>query len=122
MQKIFQNTGKFTVENKHGLNDKGADIILTYNDNSGIPGLDSQHRCLVQIKSYTGEISSLSAIDGLRNAFNEDGDADCGLIITTATKVSDVFLNKLGELRKELNLSIGLLYGEELAKFVMKNL
>jgi len=119
MCRVFENSKRFiSVEPKRGGADKGADIILISND---FPSDELQRVCLVQVKSYGGTMDTTSAIDGLRKAFEHEPDASCALIVTTATSVTDAFLEELNEFGK-LGKPVALLYGKELAKYILRNL
>jgi len=105
-----------------GSADKGADLIVTYSSGLDIFGIDKQERCAVQIKSYVGDINWDRAIEDIKNSFvvYEKEDVTCGLIITTATGVTEDFIKKLDELRENSGKPVGFIYGAELAKWFIK--
>jgi hypothetical protein len=124
MCRVFRNTGKYdSVEHMQGRNDLGADIVLTC-CSADFPGISEQRKCLVQVKSYGGEMSNSKALEGLRKAFaaSVNEDASSGLIISTANAVSENFEKGLDVLREETGKPIAVLYGAELAKYVMRYL
>jgi hypothetical protein len=124
MCKVFDNTGKYAgIKRMHGQGDKGADIVLTY-ESEDFPGISEQKRCLVQVKSYSGEMCDNKAVYDLRRAFAEPiyKDADCGLIVSTANTLSDDFEDSLNKLRDDVGKPVVALYGRELSKYVLRYL
>lgn len=123
MTLIFRNTKRYVdIQTKHGLGDKGADIILTYEDEV-FPSLVFQKKCLVQVKSYKGTMnaSKNDALENLKNAFNEYNDADYGIIISTADP-SEEFITKVNDFNHNSDKQVGLLCGPDLARFIIRNM
>ncbi|MDR2355373.1 MAG: restriction endonuclease [Clostridiales Family XIII bacterium] len=120
MCKVFENSSRY-IHAKHmrGRADKGADIILT---GCELPTEELQRICLVQVKSYSGVMDTENAIDSLKKAFDFYADAHCGLIVSTATEITENFKSKLNEFAAEQGKPVGLLYGEKLSRFIVENL
>ena len=100
------------VEHMKGRADRGADLEV---DLETIPLL--VQKLVVQVKSYEGEISDTRAVEDIANTID---DADMGLIVSTATSVSDGFGKAMDKLAEKKGKPVGLLYGSELAHFVLK--
>ena len=100
------------VEHMRGRADRGADLWV---DIETIPPL--VQKLVVQVKSYEGEISYTKAVEDIANTID---DADMGLIVSTATSVSAGFLEAMDKLKEEKGKPVELLYGSELAHFVLK--
>ena len=100
------------VEHMKGRADRGADLEV---DLETIPLL--VQKLVVQVKSYEGEISDTMAVEDIANTID---DADMGLIVSTATSVSKDFSDAMDKLGEKKGKPVGLLYGSELAHFVLK--
>ena len=100
------------VEHMRGRADRGADLEVEIET---IPPL--VQKLVVQVKSYDGEIGDTRAVDDIRRTID---DADMGLIVTTATSVSAGFREAMDKLKEEKGKPVELLYGSELAHFVLK--
>ena len=108
--------------------DYGADLIVTFK--TGIVGFESESTLVVQAKSYEGIHNEDSCVTQLNSAIKKYN-ADYGLIITTA-EPSKELLEKIEQLKEQLikeeehkkdKISapqIDILYGEKLAKFILK--
>ena len=109
--------------------DDGADLIATYRSGLSIANLEKQEILVVQVKSYTDQHWETTAVEQIETAIKEF-QANAGLIITTAESTDnleraiDRLSNKLSESAKEEGLNkqipIGLIAGEDVAKFVLK--
>lgn len=102
------------VRLKHGRGDKGADLEV---DIEAIPGL--LQTLVVQVKSYEGELRDVSAVKDIERTI---GDAHMGLIVSTATSVSESVETALDELHTATDKPVALLYGSQLAAFVLKHM
>ena len=100
------------VEHMKGRADRGADLEVEIET---IPPL--VQNLVVQVKSYEGEISDTKAVEDIANTID---DADMGLIVSTATSVSVDFRDAMDKLKEEKHKPVELLYGSELAHFVLK--
>lgn len=103
-----------------GLADKGADLMVTYTNGLDFFGIEKEEKCIVQVKSYSGCIECDQAIKDIERSFNYYTESTCGLIMTTATEVSESFKSKLEELRDNSKKPIGFIYGAELSKWFIK--
>lgn len=98
--------------------DNGADLIVTYKSGLSFSNLEKEEKLVVQVKSYTGQHWATNAVEQIEDALTEF-EAATGLIITTAESTEN--LEKAIEaLSNKLNKPIGLIAGEEVAKFVLK--
>ena len=109
--------------------DDGADLIVTYRSGLSIINLEKEETLVVQIKSYTGQHWETTAVEQIESAIKQFK-ADAGLIITTGEstenleKAIEELGNKLSKEEQEGGINrtipIGLIAGEEVAKFVLK--
>ena len=95
-----------------GRADHGADLEVEIET---IPPL--VQKLVVQVKSYEGKIGDTRAVEDIANTID---DADMGLIVSTATSVSAGFRDAMDKLKEEKGKPVELLYGSELAHFVLK--
>jgi restriction endonuclease Mrr len=72
----------------------------------------------VQVKSFTGQHWETNAVEQIKDALNEF-EAAMGLIITTAESTKNLE-EAIEALSNELKKPIGLIAGEEVARFVLK--
>jgi hypothetical protein len=124
MEKNFRNTGKYEkIRREHGHGDRGTDITLISSpfDFDGVR-IPFTCRCLVQVKPYAETMTSKRPMEDLRNAFEEDPEADCGLVVSTATDISEEFRSRLDKFSEEIGKPVDLLYGSELVRFILKHL
>ena len=106
LEELFEETfkkipGVQKVTRHRGRGDHGADLTVVFESGIPIPGLQQQHTCLVQVKSFEGEHWNTRAVDDIRKAFGHYPQADMGLIVSTATASSEELDNALNELQKE---------------------
>jgi len=109
--------------------DSGADLIVTYKSGLSISNLEKEEKLVVQVKSYTGQHWETNAVEQIEIAIKEF-QANAGLIITTAESTDNLekaienLSNKLSKPEQDGGLNkpipIGLIAGEEVAKFVLK--
>lgn len=117
---VFKNVpGVVDVKCQGGAYDHGADILVTYNSGLPIPGLESQELLVIQVKSYDGTHSDLSAIEDIRRAFDYYQDARIGLIVSTANNVSSEFEEALSRLA-ERGKPVAILVGQDVAAFLLR--
>lgn len=84
LEETFKNVpGVQAVKRHRGLDDRGADLEVEYEI---VPGLVQS--LVVQVKSYEGELGNRSAVEDIKRAFNAYPNASMGLIVSTATTVS----------------------------------
>jgi hypothetical protein len=91
--------------------------------------LEKEEKLVVQVKSYTGQHWETNAVEQIETAIKEF-QANAGLIITTAESTDNLekaienLSNKLSKPEQDGGLNkpipIGLIAGEEVAKFVLK--
>jgi len=109
--------------------DHGADLVVTYKSGLPILNLEKEETLVVQIKSFSGQHWETNAVKQIETAITEFN-ADAGLIITTAESTGNLekaiedLSNKLSKALQDTKLNkpipIGLIAGEELARFVLK--
>lgn len=114
---------------KGWASDGGADLIVTYRSGLSIINLEKEETLVIQIKSYTGQHWETTAVEQIESAIKEFK-VDAGLIITTgeSTETLEKAIEDLGnKLSKEeqeggidRTIPIGLIAGEEVAKFILK--
>ena len=123
LAEIFRNVPRVVnvVENGSGYGtDYGADLIITYSA-AVIGDLTEEKTMVVQVKSYEGEHWDTKAVDQLKDAINKY-DAASGMIITTGkmTEALDKKFSELVEEMKKNNISVFILAGADVAKFILK--
>jgi len=100
-----------------GRADKGADLVFEYKNEI----VEVVERVAVQAKAYEGKMQYKRAVDDIRRAFDSDDSFTQGLIVSTADDVSDEIEAELDRLRNQSGKPIGLLYGAEFARWVMRH-
>lgn len=98
--------------------DSGADLIIRYKSGLSISNLEKNEILVVQVKSYTGQHWETKAVEQIENAIISF-DADIGLIVSTAERTK-ILEEAIEALSNRLKKPIGLIAGEEVAKFVLK--
>ena len=120
LEQVFQKIpGVLNVERRGGPHDHGADLLVEFDTGLPVPGLREQRKLVVQVKSYEGEMHDTTAVDDIRRAFDQY-EADMGLIVSTAEKVSPAFLQALEKLQVDREKTVGLLVGPDVARFVLR--
>lgn len=123
LAKVFRNVPGVTevIENGFGWGtDHGADLIVNYTSTI-IGDLTEEKTMVVQVKSYEGEHWDTKAVDQLKDAINKYNAAS-GMIITTGkmTETLDKKFNELVEEMKKNNISVFILAGADVTKFILK--
>lgn len=109
------------VQIKSGVSDKGGDIIFEYRNELGdLLSFERNEKVAIQVKSYVETIDSTQAIKDLENIFNYDPSITTGVIMTTATQVSDNFYNELDNLKEKFQKNISIIYGSDFANWILK--
>ena len=96
--------------------DYGADLIVTIK--VSVAGLDFEHKIVVQVKSYEGEVKDTTAVDQIKRGFEKFG-ANAGMIITTGERTEELE-TAAANVASDTGLPIHLLAGKEVAQFVIK--
>ena len=111
--------GVRVVERKSGRGDKGADLLVYFQSGLPmVPGLERESLCLVQVKSYEGELWDTRAVNDIRRALDYYPDADMALIASTAIKGSSALDEGIEKLQQDRGKPVVLLIGAELAAFL----
>ena len=111
--------GVRVVERKSGRGDQGADLLVYFQSGLPmVPGLERESLCLVQVKSYEGELWDPRAVNDIRRALDYYPDADMALIVSTAIKGSPVLDEEIEKLQQDRGKPVVLLLGAELAAFL----
>lgn len=79
-----------------------------------------QTTCVVQVKSYQGQLSSDLAVKDIRRAFHANPEAGAGLIFSTAESTGPELEAALEKVRNELNKPVRLILGAEVALFILQ--
>lgn len=120
LAKVFRRIPSVINVHENGFGwgtDFGADLIVT--TRTSIEMLDFENTVVVQVKSYSGSIYDLTAVDQIATAI-EQYKAAAGMIVTTAEKTEQLE-KKIAEASNSLNVPIDLLSGDDLARFVLRN-
>lgn len=108
------------VTRQGGAGDNGADLLVEYESGLPVPALQSQHLCVVQVKSFVGAHSDLGAVKDIRRAFVMYPNADMGLIVSTADASTPAFDEAIVSLREETGKRVELLIGADVARFLLR--
>lgn len=108
------------VARQGGAGDGGADLLVEYESGMPVPALQSQHLCIVQVKSFVGEHSELRAVEDIRRAFVRYPNADMGLIVSTADASTPAFDEAIVKLREDTGKRVELLIGADVARFLLR--
>jgi hypothetical protein len=108
------------VDRKRGKDDHGADLIVEFEGGLPHPVFQTQHKCLVQAKSYEGKQWETRAVEDIRRAFVKYPAADMGLIVSTATSSTKVLEAAIEELRRNSGKRVELLIGADVARFLLR--
>jgi hypothetical protein len=98
--------------------DHGADLVVTFRSGLSISNLEKQETLVVQVKSYIGQHLETSAVAQIEDGIKEFS-AQSGLIVSTAASTK-ALEEAIETLSIKLDKPIGLIAGEEVAKFVLK--
>jgi len=107
---------------RKGPDVNGADLDMEFESGLGIEGMQKTELCAVQVKSYEGDIGYAQAIKDIERAFASNPDYTCGLIVSTALKMTESFEEQLNELRRKTKKDIGVLIGADLSRLLIKYL
>lgn len=124
LQIVFKNIPNvISVDNIKGSADKGADLIIRYDKK--LPFLsNSQETWYVQVKSYSNECYTTSALDGLKKAIEEynDGNLTEAIIAITSSYIDDNVLKEIKEYNEDSNnkVHVTMLNGVNLVRFILK--
>lgn len=112
---------KDSVKLQGGRGDHGADIRFEYEESIPFPelGLGRPRKVVVQVKSFEGEHWDDTAVRDIERALQEY-QADYGLIVSSADKSGEVLDRQLEELTTRIGKPIGLIIGQDLARFILK--
>ena len=98
--------------------DNGVDLIVTYKTGFTFSNLEKEEKLVVQVKSFKGQHSETNAVEQIEDALSEF-EATAGLIVTTGDSTNDLE-RAIELLSARLKRPIGLIAGEDVAKFVLK--
>ena len=105
------------MKEQGGPGEHGADLQVIFE--WGIPGFQEQHTCVVQVKSFEGEMWETKAVDQIRKAL-EYWKAHMGIIVSTASSGSETLYEEIEKLSKETGKPVSLLIGEDVAAFMLR--
>ena len=98
---IFRNVpGVKEVKEQGGAGERGADLQVIFEWEVPILGIQEQRTCVVQVKSFEGEMWVTKAVDQIREALRY-WDADMGIIVSTASSGSEALDTALDQLRQD---------------------
>lgn len=97
--------------------DFGADLIVRVR--TSIATFNFENTVVVQVKSYSGRIDDLNAVDQIKCAI-EKYKAAAGMIVTTA-EGTEQLEKKISEASEFLDVPIDLIAGDDLARFVLRH-
>ena len=113
---VFRNVpGVKEVKEQGGAGERGADLRVIFE----WLGIQEQRTCVVQVKSFEGEMWETKAVDQIREALHS-WDADMGIIVSTASSGSEALDMALDKLRDDTGKPVSLLIGEDVAAFLLR--
>ena len=121
----FRNVpGVKEVKEQGGSGEQGADLLVVFEWEIPVAGIQEERTCVVQVKSFGGEMWETKAVNQIRRAL-QYWDADMGVIVSTASSGSEALDNALDTLREELRQEsrekpVYLLIGEDVAAFLLR--
>ena len=122
MARVFKSVPGVDATEGMGTHDKGADVIVVYEQVHPLSGRPQKRKCVVQVKSYEQAHWDTQAVDDIRRAFKTHPDANEGLIVSTATEGSSALDDALAELRREFpDRPVDLLLGKDLALYLLQH-
>ena len=117
---IFRNVpGVKEVKEQGGAGERGADLLVIFEWEVPILGIQEQSTWVVQVKSFEGEMWAIKAVNQIREALDH-WDAQMGIIVSTASSGSEALDNALEELREKTGKPVHLLIGEDVAAFLLR--
>ena len=120
MAKVFRNIPNVVSVHENGFGwstDHGADLIVKIR--TSLESLDFENTVVVQVKSYSGSMDDLNAVEQVKCAIEKYG-ASAGMIVTTADKTESLE-KEIEKVSKSIGVPIDLLSGAELVRFVLRN-
>ena len=117
---IFRNVpGVKEVKEQGGPGERGADLQVIFEWEVPILEIQEQRTCVVQVKSFKGEMWETRAVDQIRKAL-QYWDADMGVIVSTADAGSEALDTALDQLWQDTGKPVYLLIGEDVAAFLLR--
>jgi hypothetical protein len=104
------------VEHWGGAGEKGADLLVFTQDPLGL-----EFKIAVQVKLHDGEHDDVHALDQIKWAHSAHS-VDAGVVLTTATTLSERFTNHQQALEAELGIDIRVLTRDDFLKLLMAHL
>ena len=101
-----------------GPGEHGADLKVIFEWNIPFLNIQEEHTCVVQVKSFEGEMWATGAVGQIKHAL-EYWKADMGIIISTSSSSSEVLDKALETLREDTGKPVKLLIGKDVASFLL---
>lgn len=108
------------VVRQGGPTDHGADLIIEFESGIPHPAFQTQHKCIVQAKSFVDEHWDTKAVEDARRAFARYPSADMAIIMSTAVSSTPALDEAIRELRTSSGKRVELLIGPDLARFILR--
>ena len=116
----FRNVpGVKEVKEQGGAGERGADLRVIFEWEVPILGIQEQRTCVVRVKSFEGDMGDTRALEQIRQPLDH-WDAQIGIIVSTASSVSEAFEHALEDLQKETGKPFNLVFGEDVAAFLLR--
>ncbi|MCY3870056.1 MAG: restriction endonuclease [Gemmatimonadetes bacterium] len=117
---IFRNVpGVKEVKEQGGAGEHGADLQVIFEWEIPILEIQEQRICVVQVKSFEGEMWETKAVDQIQEALDY-WNADMGIIVSTASSGSEALDTALNQLQQKTGKPVYLLIGEDVAAFLLR--
>lgn len=105
-----------SIEHRGGPAEKGADLIALTRD-----GLGLEYKVAVQVKLHEGEEHDVHSLAQIKRAKEAHG-IDAGIVLTTATSLSEGYSNRRDELEAELRIDIRVIRRNEFVRLLLAHL
>lgn len=105
-----------TIEHRGGPAEKGADLIALTKDRLGL-----EYKVAVQVKLHDGEENDVHSLAQIKQARKAHG-IDAGIVLTTATSLSEAYSSRRDELEAELGIDIRVIRRNEFVRLLLAHL
>ena len=104
------------IEHRGGPAEQGADLIALTKDRLGL-----EYKVAVQVKLHEGEENDIHSLAQIKRAREAHG-IDAGIVLTTATSLSEGYSSRRDELETELGIDIRVIRRNEFVRLLLAHL
>ncbi|WP_406879392.1 restriction endonuclease [Bacillus cereus] len=117
---VLKNVLPYVVEIRKGPDVNGSDIDVELEIPIGLGENTIREKWAVQVKSYHGVMDTVKAVEDLDKAFELDSSYTRGMIVSTASEMTETCEDALTILKEKYKKDVLVLMGQELAYAVMQ--